>query len=257
MQTYKINASKPTAILVHALHKSGSMFLYQLFWRLSRARKVSFYSSNKERSDEHEICCDLDHDFCLCPIRDYSDLPSNLPSMCRVKRIFHVRDPRDILVSQYFSYGWRHTEQGFDEKTQRQRNIIRASTIDEYVLNQNRVIGPLKERYADLIHRQPCELEQVVRYEEMVLDFPSYLERVIEAFDFRSPALVKARFAFRYRNEFQPDQKNDGHKRSVVPGDYLRKLQPATIDRLNQIFQPELRTLGYLGARDRSALCVG
>lgn len=240
-----INPLRPTAIVVHGLHKSGTMFLYQLFYRLARARKIQYYSSNHEQPNDHLITEQTDHDLCLCPIRSYADEPACLNESFRIRRIFHVRDPRDILVSQYYSYGWRHSEEGFESGRQRQRTSIQSMEIDDYVLQQQAVIGPLKKRFADLIHRQPYELANVVRYEQMVLNFPEWLEQVVKPFEFKVPSLVKARFAFRYRNEFQPDNNPNSHKRNVLPGDHRRRLKPETIERLNLIFEPELRALKY------------
>ena len=245
MARYRINSSKPTAIVVHGLHKSGTMFLYQLFRRLSRARRIAFYSGNHEEPNDHLITRETDQDFCLCPIRDFNNSPECLsPTYC-VERIFHVRDPRDILVSQYYSFGWRHTEEGFTDGTQRQREFIQNLSIDDYVLNQQSVLRPLKQRFADLTTRDPAELTNLVRYEQMVLDWPNYLASVMKPFGFHLKSLTKLRFAFRYRNEFKPDTNPTGHKRSVTPGDYLRQLKPETIHQLNEILEPELRVLGY------------
>ena len=245
MPRYQINSLQPTGIIVHGLHKSGTMFLYQLFQRLARTRKIRFYSSNHVEADDHLIQADIDHDFCVCPVRSYDDGPIAFSDNVRIKRIFHVRDPRDILVSQYYSYGWRHSDNEFNRGRRRQRQHIQAMSIDEYVVRQQSVVRPLKKRFADLIHRQPYELRAVVRYEQMVLDFPAWLETVMSVFEFRLPGLVKARFAFRYRSEFQPDDKPGSHKRSVLPGDYLRHLQPETIRSLNEMFAPELHALKY------------
>lgn len=221
------------------------MFLYQLFQRLSRARGIAFYSTNNSPPDDQRANGQLDHDFCLCPIRDFEN-PSIVSSdLYQIKQIFHVRDPRDILVSQYFSYGWRHTEVGFTDGVQRYRDFVRQNSIDDYVLNQKSVVQPLKRRLSKLIHRPAEELKQVVRYEEMVTNFPAYLERVVQAFGFKMPGFHRARFAFRFRDEFKPDLNRDGHKRSVLPGDHLKKLQPETIERLNEIFADELRVLNY------------
>jgi hypothetical protein len=245
LSRYQINSLQPTGIIVHGLHKSGTMFLYQLFQRLARVRRIAFYSSNHSQPNDHLVTPDIDHDFCLCPVRSYGNLPSGWDGRIRIKRIFHVRDPRDTLVSQYYSYGWRHTAEGFNRGRQRQRESIRSMTIDQYVLNQQAVVRPLKRRYADLIHRQPYELRNVVHYEQMVLDFPGWLDKVLAPFEFRMPGLIKKRFAIRYRNEFQPDGDPAGHKRSVIPGDYLRRLRPETIEQLNELLQPELRALKY------------
>jgi hypothetical protein len=242
---YRIDPLQPTAIIVHGLHKSGTMFLYQLFRRVARARKIAYYSSNHLEPNDDLVTPQIDHDFCLCPIRSFANEPETLSDRLDVHRIFQVRDPRDILVSQYFSYGWRHTDESFDPAIYRQREAIKSMTIDEYVLSRQRVLDPLKKRLAQLTERNPSPNLTILKYEEMVLDFPSWLEKAIQPFSFRVPALIKKRFSIRYRNEFQPDHDKKSHKRSVLPGDHLKQLKPETIARLNQILESELRALNY------------
>lgn len=245
MSRGNIHSDGPTAIVVHGLHKSGTMFLYQLFQRLSRTQGIQFFSANNSPADENLAGQGFDHDFCLCPVRDFADPPFVSLGRHRIHQIFHVRDPRDILVSQYFSFGWRHTEDGFTDGIQRFRAFVRQNSIDDYVLNQKSVIGPLKERFAKLIHRPDLDLERVVQYEQMVLDFPAYLDQILRSFAFKAPALQRLRFAFRYRNEFRPDPTVGSHKRSVLPGDHAKQLKPETIQQLNKIFAPELNALNY------------
>lgn len=221
------------------------MFLYQLFRRVARARKIKYYSSNHLEPNDQQVTSETDHDLCLCPIRSFENKPDSLADGFDVRRIFQVRDPRDILVSQYFSYGWRHTDESFNAAIYRQREAIKSMTIDEYVLSQQRVLNPLKKRLAQLTNRKPSPKLTILKYEEMVLDFPSWLEKAIQPFNFRVPSLIKKRFSIRYRNEFQPGNDNKSHKRSVLPGDHLRQLNPETIARLNEILESELRSLDY------------
>ncbi|MGI9517431.1 MAG: hypothetical protein ACR2NP_10310 [Pirellulaceae bacterium] len=245
MSATRIHSDRPTGIIVHGLHKTGTMFLYQLFRRLSRARRIACYSGNHERPNDHLVTPDIDHDFCLCPIRTFCDAPFPFTGNQQIKRIFHVRDPRDILVSQYFSYGWRHSAEEFNPGRHRQRESIQTMSIDEYVLDESLAIHPMKLRLRDLIDRDDTELGRVIKYEEMVTDFPAWLAKVLPPFEFRFPGLVRRRFALRYRNEFRPDDDPRSHKRSVYPGDYLRRLQPATVQRLNELLEFELRVLNY------------
>ncbi len=245
MSAIRIHPERPTGIIVHGLHKSGTMFLYQLFHRLCRQRRIAYYSGNHEHPNHHLVTPDIDHDFCLCPIRTFSDAPFPFTGNQQIRRIFHVRDPRDILVSQYYSYGWRHSDEEFNDGRHRQRESIQTMSIDEYVLDETHAIHPIKLRLRDLIDRDELELRHVVKYEEMVTDFPAWLARVLPPFEFRFPSLVKTRYALRYRNEFQPSSDPGSHKRSVTPGDYLRRLQPATIQRLNELLEFELRVLDY------------
>ncbi len=85
----------------------------------------------------------------------------------------------------------------------------------------------------------------VVKYEDMVANFPFWLAQVINAFAFRFPKLATTRFTIRYRGEFRADNSPTAHKRAVLPGDHLRRLQPASIKKLNEMLEPELLALNY------------
>ena len=94
-------------IQVHALHKSGSMFLYKFFKALASTRELDFFSVNETPSTENMAfginTVNTNDDFIVAPVRWY---PDNIDP----KRfyIFVVRNPLDVLVSQYYSHGWMH-----------------------------------------------------------------------------------------------------------------------------------------------------
>lgn len=245
MAKLRINPHQPTGIIVHGLHKSGTMFLYQLFRRLSRMRGIKYYSPNNIVPNDQFVSPDIDHDFCLCPIRTFTGGGYEFEKNQRIKRIFHIRDPRDILVSQYYSYGFSHSDKNFDLGRRQQRDSILGQTIDEYVLDEKRVIKSIKRKLNKLTQRDPMQLQTVVKYEDMVANFPFWLAQVINAFAFRFPKLATTRFTIRYRGEFRADNSPTAHKRAVLPGDHLRRLQPASIKKLNEMLEPELLALNY------------
>jgi len=93
----------------------------------------------------------------------------------------------------------------------------------------------------------------IVHYEDMVLNFPAWLDQVLAAFEsIRVPAkkvrnlfLPQSvrRMGLRHhllksnRSAFDVSQENVfSHKRKVTPGDHREKLEPATIAELNEIF---------------------
>ncbi len=221
------------------------MFLYQLFYRLSRDRGWPYYSSNHIVANDGEVGPDLSSNFCLGPLRTFDTSAVAVSSRHRVKRIFQVRDPRDILVSQFYSLGWRHTDEGFDPRQQAIREAIRGMTIDQYVVDPDLAIRPLASRFRFLLTRSPGPDDRVLRYEQMVTDFPGWLRQVVPVLEFRWPSLVCLKYAMRFRNEFRPDRHPHSHKRRVTPGDYRRALHPATIERLNDVLEPVLGPLGY------------
>ena len=233
-------------IAVHALHKSGTMFLYQFFKRLAAQHQYPFYSANNQPPNELVGVPPRDSQFCCCPLRTFEidTAWSKLPSLFR---IFHVRDPRDMLVSEYFSFGWSHRAEGDEgNKLVGRREEIQKMSIDDYVLNQPEFSNwSLEQKFHPLVERALCPAsELLVKYETMVTCFPAWVAKVIPPFGFRFPRIAAARLSWKYRNEFQPSGKGT-HKRAITPGDFRRQLRPDTIAILNKRFARVLEKFEY------------
>ena len=84
-------------IAVHALHKSGTMFLYQFFKRLAAEHQYPFFSANNQPPNELAVP-PRDSKFCCCPLRTF-EIDPTWSELSSLFRIFHVRVPRDMLVS--------------------------------------------------------------------------------------------------------------------------------------------------------------
>ena len=82
----------------------------------------------------------------------------------------------------------------------------------------------------------------------MVLAFPSWLEKIVGAFDLTNPEETRAVVAARHANSVAAGEEDVwSHKRKVTPGDHREKLQAETIRQLDEIFAPVLEKLGYSG----------
>ena len=231
----------PRGVVFHALHKSASMFLFKLFFRLSKERRMQFYSRNLKVPTDHLITPSIDHDFCLGPIRHFKTHRNKFEPHVDVQRIFQLRDPRDILVSEYYSFGWRHTENRFGQKERLLREQIKNQTIDQYVLDEQGASLDLSKRLDELVRASKKPGILLVSYEQMVEDFPSWLQQVIRPFDFaesgfRSRQVIFRKYCWKYRNTFSADPNDSSHKRNVKPGEHRTKLKPATIRELNRRF---------------------
>lgn len=222
------------------------MFMYQVFHRLSRAKRLPYYSPNHTEPTDHLVTPDIDHSFCFGPVRNFRfDTPEIDPSVS-TKRIFQIRDPRDILCSEYYSFGWNHTEKDFTSKAKETREKIRNQTIDEYLLEEEGATYRLGRRLKPLLRNLDLPNVTLVTYEQMVCDFPGWLRKVIEPFEFNSihKSLLLKIFSIKYKNEFRPGP-SSSHKRNVEPGEHQRKLQPETIAELNRRLGPYLKAAGY------------
>ena len=103
------------------------------------------------------------------------------------------------------------------------------------------------ERYLSELLGRPNTI--AVSYEEMVLSFSGWLEKIVGAFDLTDPEETRAIVAARHANSVAAGEEDVwSHKRKVTPGDHREKLQSETIRQLDEIFGPVLDKLGYSGA---------
>lgn len=238
--------SQPVGVDVHALHKSATMFLFKFFRRLASRQQFGFYSENNQPPNPQGPSNGDPQNYCRCPIRSFETGQLELNANTQVHRIFQIRDPRDILVSEYFSMGWIHPTEG--TKLDLRRQSLQQMSIDEYALTQSETSRwPLEAKFAPLMKRElNPEFETVVTYEEMVTDLQKWVEKVLPPFAVRFPKLAAIRMAWNYRHEFKAPAESMTHRRRITPGDHCNKLQPTTIDQLNQRFEKVLLRFGYL-----------
>lgn len=230
---------------VHALHKSASMFLYRFFCELCAEYRIPLYSIHNQPANEQAAPANVSTAHVICPIRSFPQSPLPGTPGDEHRYLLQVRDPRDVLVSEYYSLGWLHSDQGWDESARRRRQEIQQSSIDEFVLEE-RLTGkpPLLERMQNLPRLSRDPRVTVVTYEQMVTDFAGWLEAALAPLGLEDDQRLQRRLMRRYDGEFQPDP-SGGHKRNVTPGDHRNKLLPTTIAQLNDRFGALLECCGY------------
>ena len=232
------------ALIVHGLHKSASMFLFKFFQHVCGEIDVPFHSINLPLPNQNAPASNTDHSFVYCPERSFQIDAFSFEQLNKT-HLFQIRDPRDILVSEYFSIGWRHSDHDWDDAARERRSKIQQLTIDQYVLSEPELsVQPLRARYQPLLDKVGDPRTRVVKYETMVRDFPQWLAEVLPLLNLTS-ADDLAYLARHYRDEFRPEPGANSHKRNVSAGDHVLKLKPETIAELNLRFAPVLQTLKY------------
>ena len=236
-----------TGLIVHALHKSASMFLYKFFADLCDKTDCPLFSIHNSPAGENAIPADTHVSFVLCPVRSFDCEPYQFANLKRVNHLIQVRDPRDILVSEYFSLGWLHTSENWSEEGKQRRKTIQSMSIDEFVLEES-LHGklPLFERMKPVLQLSQQDNVELVKYETLVTHFPAWLETVLSFTGLGETHHLKRKLIRQYKDEFKPDQTGSGHKRNIAPGDHKEKLTEQTIEILNQRFSPVLKQLNYI-----------
>ena len=237
---------------VHSLHKSGTMFLFNFFKHLSRIQNATLLSANHSPASDYDSISDFQSlssisdgksTVCRCPIRTFKLEKFQVPGVNQ-HRIFHLRDPRDMLVSEYYSFGWIHkTDEFLDDR----RSEIQQMSVDEYAIGQSeQSTWPVEQKYQPLLdYNFDPQRETVVKYEQMVTNFPFWCAKVVAAYGCRFPKLLTVRLAWRYRKEFKPSAESMQHKRRMIPGDFREKLKPETIEILNRRYEAILERFDF------------
>ncbi len=164
------------------------------------------------------------------------------------RKVLLVRDPRDALVSEYFSNAYSHAlPDGADEDGGARRNLLAqrqkalATPIDDYVKSR-----------APLMRRTFLEYRSVwsdaatlgLRYERIIFEKPKLVSDIAGHFRWACSASDVAEIIERV--DVMPVAENPtAFIRKVTPGDHTEKLSPETIDFLNAELRDVLDLYGY------------
>lgn len=158
------------------------------------------------------------------------------------RAVFLVRDPRAILTSEYYSFGFSHhlsRDKEVRKKQEVTRQEIQKITVDEYVLNHAAKMIDAFERL-DFAQKH-CQDRIVLRYEDLVEDFDAFIDQLCAFIPLRQATIE---LVYRESRPKQVEEINS-HKRSGLPSGFRKKLLPETIESLNKQFEPILKRFAY------------
>ena len=254
-QHYRFGTNIPESVYFYTFHKcASSLFssyvlkningLYHIDYSaqvFSGYRKANREPSYKKRG------------FIYGPIRVSSDLtapvgkrvvkPTIQPEFIRDKiALFLVRDPRDILVSSYYSFGFTHSLSNVEEVREHQLDVrkrVQEKTLDEYVLDE----AETQVRYFKRMHKlcEICERSTLLRYEDMIQNFDAFAEKMCQFVSIEDTVLE----GMYQRSRPKDSEDKSSHRRSGQVGGFRDKLQEATIQAANKKMAGILTLFGY------------
>ena len=161
------------------------------------------------------------------------------------KSILLVRDPRDALVSQYFSYGGKYVSHMLLSKNKeaflKDRQATSHMDIDQYVLlAAGDYLNKLK-RYKENLNFDNVLL---FKYEDIYIDKRKFLSGIFLHFGITVESSLLDKIAA--KNDVRPELEDvTKHIRKGAPGDHVNKLLPGTISKLNAIYAETCAWFGY------------
>ncbi len=242
------------SILHLSLNKAATQFVKMLL-------KENAVYNNLKFVDYHGYFFDVGHPFFDNMTKDefshfhhafqpkgfvYSSFGGPLPyinDLDTYRKLVIIRDPRDILTSQYYSSGFSHAIPRDPHQRMlflKRRSEVINTSIDEFVLIQMYNLHTQYIRYIDFLSAQKHNVF-FYKYEDLV-QFPERFLLFMEhqlGFGIRNkPKYLKSLEPKVGENKFD-------HKRKMIPGDYKEKLSGMTIGKLNQMFDVVLNHFGY------------
>jgi hypothetical protein len=156
--------------------------------------------------------------------------------------VFLIRDPRDMLVSAYHSYGWSHGLSPVPEIRDQQeahRKDIQSMTVDEYALGAAADI--LKNFQTVLRIRRACRRNVVLKYEDMINKWDCFARGLTRFLHFKPDVLQEI------HDRSRPPEREDrsSHRRSGKVAGFRDQLKAETIASLDRTFRPVLSAFEY------------
>lgn len=178
----------------------------------------------------------------------FAGMVEGIPRLEEYKVVLVTRDPRDILVSGYYSISYSHrapSKTGDKYKDfMEQRRAARQQTVDEFVVAEcGRVYDEFARYERLLLEEHPSSY--LTSYEAMVSDFGRWLNGLA---DYCELNVSRRLFDSLVREQERTTPRREDvrrHVRKGRPGDYMEKLSVETIEHLDAIFAPILSRFGY------------
>jgi hypothetical protein len=165
-----------------------------------------------------------------------------------------IRDPRDCLVSMYFSFLGSHpapahlTPKQVQQWNEHKRLLLEKTSIDEYVIEK-------ASNYKDnllkmLIFSRKAETSFTVRYEDYITNKKTLCSRIIDTLESLTEGLAnippeRLNEISQAHNIIPALERPNHHIRRALPGDHKNKLSSRTIQELNQIFSEFMQEYDY------------
>jgi hypothetical protein len=177
----------------------------------------------------------------------FRDFPAALrsdPNFVASPKVLLVRDPRDALISEYFSNAYSHPvpKDGFARDFMlKLRDDALGQSIEASVIRSARFMAATMLQFAPLLSDP---LLKLFRYEDVIFEKRRLLESISSHFGWASNAPAISQI-LAWADVVPSEERPTEFIRRVHPGDHRNKLSQPAIGELNTILAETLKTFGY------------
>jgi hypothetical protein len=160
------------------------------------------------------------------------------------KALLMVRDPRDMVVSLYFSMRYSHVEPGPGEYRDwflKQRADLETISLDHFSNGTIRDFNASLDALLGLLRQANLRL---YRYEDIIYRKREWIGDIARFLDVDLPDTILDQITARH-DQLPTNEDKDRHFRQGHPGDGKRKLSPESLRRFNETLSPAWQWLGY------------
>lgn len=223
-------SSEKPSVLFFTTRKCASTFLARLFRSLNRRHLELLYldlaAYTWETRNEPVVefvraragSLFLDKGIFYGPLRFYVDTSH----LTMARRFAMLRDPRDVIVSDYFSVRYSHRPAASRSRSsglQERRNQVAGYSVEEYALAAAPYYRAIFDEY-----RLNLPRECVLTYEEMWRDFDGWLDSFAGLLGIHLDHDERSRCEALFHQGQSSGEDAQRHRRKGTPGDYAEKL---------------------------------
>lgn len=220
---------------VFSFAKSGSTLLNDLLFTYCQQRAVPIISVFDQGFSQGLTTAEIGQEAASCFERSgyifsgFRHFPNFNMQLGNNKCIWLVRDPRDMVVSMYYSVTKSHHIPDGNESLRKSREEAMQKHIDDFVEEKiNSYVGQFQTYRNQLANKQV----KIYRYEDVIYDKKAWFADVLDYLEVeKQPSLLSAVVK---QFDLIPEQEEEAqHIRQVHPGNYKKKLSKASIDSIN------------------------
>ncbi len=245
--------SKPS-VLAFSMAKAGSTLLFEMLRTLSRMAGVAYFEPEAAlfAAGRDPLARPTDLQFQYLPVGycfgGYRQFPAHpIPLLDHARTVFLVRDPRDMIVSLYFSLMGSHEipTRGADghNAMQEARDFVARLSLSEFLWSGILQYTRMFEGYvANRFHAR--DNVRVYRYEDVIYRKAAFLQDVQAWFGWNiDPVLVDS--VASSADSIPVTEQRGAHIRQVHPGNHAAYLSAAESQQICNDLREYMSLFGY------------